>query len=197
MRRHPVIPARTTWIVAAALLVLPPVAPARAGTGDRPPLAQWLPRLRQGTWVKVEGNLRAGGGLQAREIKILSGDLDESEITSTITSIDSDRKSFATRSGVRVVTDRRTEVQDPRKRRTGFGRLAVGDRVETEGPLQKDGTLLADEIEIKKPARPDQEPDDEFTGRIESVDVEARKIVLLGVPVFLDERTKNKTPYFE
>jgi len=74
--------------------------------------------------------------------------------------------------------------------------LRVGDRVEAEGQLQKNGALLADEIEIQK-RQEDREEDEELTGRIESVEVGSRMIVLLGTRVYFDDKTKNKSPFPE
>jgi hypothetical protein len=147
-------------------------------------------------WLKVEGRLDPAGGLRAREVKVLHGERDESEITSAVTSIDSQHRSFATAAGIRVETNSRTVVEGSKKTRSSFSALRVGDRVEAEGQLQKNGALLADEIEIQK-RREDRDEDEEMTGRIESVDAASRMVVLLGRPVYFDDRTKNKSPFPE
>jgi hypothetical protein len=181
-----------------ALLALPRPAGAQSGS-QAPSLDDWLPRLRKGSWVKVEGQLLPSGGLRATELKVRNGDIDESQITTTITAMDPSRKQFTTRFGITVQTNGRTEVQASKSNpRTTLATLQAGDRVEVEGKLQKNGALLANEIEIKKPEKPgDKGRDEELTGRIESVDVAARQIVLLGITVYLDENTKNKTPFLE
>jgi hypothetical protein len=149
-------------------------------------------------WVKVEGGPAAAGGLQATEIKILNGELDESEVTAVIVSIDSTHRSLKLEPGLVVVVPLPTEVQGRKSKRRSLSALRPGDRVEAEGQLQKDGTLLVDDLELKRPEKPDETPDeDELTGRIESIDAAARRIVLLGIPVRLDERTRNKTPYLD
>jgi hypothetical protein len=66
-----------------------------------------------------------------------------------------------------------------------------GDHVEAEGHMQKDKTLLASEIEIQKAGTPDEE---ELTGQVDSVDPAGRKLVLLGITVQFDDKTRNTTP---
>jgi hypothetical protein len=182
-----------TALMLTGLLV--DVAGAQLGPA---PIDEWFPRLRPGMWVKVEGGPAAAGGLQATEIKILNGELDESEVTAVIVSIDSTHRSLKLEPGLVVVVPLPTEVQGRKSKRRSLSALRPGDRVEAEGQLQKDGTLLVDDLELKRPEKPDETPDeDELTGRIESIDAAARRIVLLGIPVRLDERTRNKTPYLD
>ena len=176
------------------LLLVVLVAPAR-GQFVRP-VEEWLPQLRPGMWLKVEGRLDPAGGLRAREVKVLHGQRDESEISSLVTSIDAQHRSFATAAGIRVETNSRTGVEGSKKTRSSFSALRVGDRVEAEGQLQKNGALLADEIEIQK-RQEDRDEDEELTGRIESVEVGSRMIVLLGTRVYFDDKTKNKSPFPE
>jgi hypothetical protein len=181
--------------IAAALLAIAVVAPAR-GDNRRPPLGEWFPHLSKGVWVKVEGQLTAGPVLRAHEIKVLRGDLDEVEVTGTVAALDAAGKRFTMGSGLQVVTNHRTEVQGAHGRHVAFAELRQGDRVEAEGQIQRDGTLLADEIEIKRlDTKPEKHSDeDEITGRIESVDASVHRLVVLGVSVLCDENTKNKTP---
>ena len=182
-------------LLGAGLLLA--AAPSARGQAVRP-LDEWLPRLRAGMWIKVEGRLDAAGGLRAREIKVLHGERDESEITTTVTSIDPQQRAFATAVGIRVETNSRTEVEGSKKTRSSFSALRVGDRVEAEGQLQKNHALLADEVEIKKRHEdPERDEEDEMTGRIESVSVGSRMVELLGTSVFFDEKTKNKSQFPE
>jgi hypothetical protein len=168
---------------------------AAAHADPRPPLETWLPLLRPGMWIKVEGRPEQAGGLRVLEIKVLHGDRDESEVTTTIRTIDAEHRSFSTRLGIGVETNARSRVQGVMKVRSSFSALRVGDRVEAEGQLQKNGTLLADEIEIKRQEQGEADDDEEITGRIESVDAAARKAVVLGTQIFFDERTKNKSRF--
>ncbi len=187
--------ARTSNWIAAALLAIAVVAPAR-GESRRPPLGEWFPRLAKGVWVKVEGPLGAGQVVRASEIKVLRGDLDEVEVKGTVTVLDVARKRLTMGNGLQVVTNHRTEIQGGPGRHVAFSELRQGDRVEAEGQIQKDGTLLADEIEIKRlDPKPEKNSDeDEITGRIEAVDASLHRLVVLGVAVVCDESTKNKTP---
>jgi hypothetical protein len=180
-------------ILAAACAQLVPAAATHA---DRRPLAEWLPHLQVGTWVKVEGRIDPAGGLRASEIKVYHGDRDEVEIATAVVSVDTEQRTFVTRFGIRVETNSRTDVEGSKKLRTSFSALQAGDRIEAEGQMQKNGSLLADEIEIKKREK-DKGDDDEITGRIESVDVEGRTAVVLGTRIFFDDRTKNKSPFPE
>jgi hypothetical protein len=182
------------WGLGLAVLAL--TALSAAGQQAAPPGPdQWLPHLRPGQWIKVEGLADPRGGLRAKELKIYTGERDESQITAAILSLDPARKSFRTGLGMQVITDRRTEVQGREKHHQSFSLLQPGMRVEAEGTLRKDGALLAEEVEIQKPKKSGDKPDDdEITGRIESVDLEARKLVLLGIPVFFDDQTRLKSP---
>lgn len=178
--------------MAAAVVAAAPVAAGAQADARRSQLEVWFPRLRPGMWVKVEGQPGRERGLHADKLKALGGDLDESEVTSTIVAIDVERGTLDTQLGVRVVATLRTVIQGRRKHDT-FATLRVGDRIETEGQVQKDGTLLADEIEIKG----NGEDEDEITGRIESIDAATHQIRLLGIPVQLDAGTRNKSPIFD
>ena len=193
--RRTSIPAHTRRWLAVSMLVLAFAVPARSES-KRPPLGEWFPRLHKGQWVKVEGGLESPKMLRANEIKVLRGDLDEVEITGSVVAVDADKKTFTTAFGIQVVTNHRTEFQLPDRGRGSFAALQPGVRIEAEGQFQRDGTLLADEVEIKKPAavskpHPD---DDEITGRIETLDAAAHRFGVLGITVECDAHTKNKTP---
>jgi len=190
------------WFLAAGLAASPLAAVAtdslQTPPAAPPGIATWLPRLRPGDWVKVEGEARSGGGIHGREIKVMHGDFDETEVTAIIVAVDANRKSITTNLGIGIETSARTQVHAPKHQNGSFSSLQTGDQIEAEGQLQKNGTLLADEIEIKKAAKSGQKHDEEeLSGRIESVDVNARKIVMLGVTVYFDEQTKNKTPFMD
>lgn len=188
------IPAHTRRWLAVSTLALAFAGPARSDS-KRPPLEDWFPRLRKGQWVKVEGALGTAKVLRAREIKVLRGDLDEVEMTSSIAALDAAKKTFTTAFGIQVVTNHRTEFQLPEHGRGSFASLQPGARIEAEGQFQKDGTLLADEVEIKKPAAAGERPaDDEITGRIDNLDPTAHRFGVLGITVECDAHTKNKTP---
>jgi hypothetical protein len=143
----------------------------------------------------VEGRAAGPSALRATELKFLPGDRDESQVTAAIVALDPATSSFRTTLGVRVRTDQRTEFQDRSNTRSRFAALQPGMRVEAEGKVGKDGTLAADEVEIERSKRSGAPPDDdEITGRIESVDARGRQVVVLGVTVSFDERTRLKSP---
>lgn len=191
--RRTLIPAHTRRWLAVSTLALVFAGPARSES-NRPPLGDWFPRLRKGQWVKVEGALGTAKTLRAHEIKVLRGDLDEVEVTGAVAALDATKKTFTTAFGIQVVTNHRTEFQLPDHGRGSFAALQPGIRVEAEGQFQKDGTLLADEVEIKKTvAGSEHRSDDEITGRIENLDPVAHRFGVLGITVECDEHTKNKT----
>jgi hypothetical protein len=75
------------WFLAGSLVASPLAAVATDSlqTPPAPPsLSTWLPQLRPGDWVKVEGESRPGGGILARKIKVMHGDFDETEVTAVI-----------------------------------------------------------------------------------------------------------------
>jgi len=160
----------------------------------QPSLETWFPRLNAGDWVKVEGRLR-DGILHATKIKILASALDESEVSSAVVSVDAEARSLRTELGVIVFATHRTDVRGFDSERIPFASLKPGDRVECEGQIQRDGSLLADEIDLERPVH-DREvvEEDEITARTESVDTATHRIVLLGVTVQVDAKTRNVTP---
>jgi Domain of unknown function (DUF5666) len=191
-KRNPVTAVRNIALVA----ICTQVALAATVFAESRTLKEWLPQLKTGTWVKVEGRIDPAGGLRALEIKVYHGDRDEVEIATTVTAVNTDQRSFVTRFGIGVETNSRTDFEGSKKLRTSFSTLQIGDRIEAEGQMQKNGTLLADEIEIKKREK-NKDDDDEITGRVESVDVGGHTAVVLGTRIFFDERTKNKSPFPE
>jgi hypothetical protein len=162
----------------------------------QPAVDEWFSQLQAGVWVKVEGEPR-DGVLQAAKIKILATALDESECSSEITGVDAEARSLQTKLGVTILASHRTDVQGIGSERIPFASLKPGDRVECEGQVQRDGGLLADEIDLERPQHDRDVEEDEITGRIESVDAARHRMVLLGVPVQVDAKTRNLTPKLE
>jgi len=175
-------------LLAPILVISPAIA--------QPSLETWFPQLQAGVWVKVEGH-HAHGVLQATKIKLLTTELDEVEITCTIDSVDAEARSLRTALGVTVVASHRTDVQGHGSERIPFASLKPGDRVECEGQVQRDGSLLAVEIDLKRPQHDREEEEEEIAARIESVDGAKHRIVLLGVTVQMDAKTRNRTPMIE
>ena len=157
----------------------------------------WFPILRVGMWVKVEGMMR-DGALHADEIRIYAGDLDEWEISSNVVEIDVTQMTLKTGFGVTIQASERTDLQGPNgHKHIGFPFLSVGDRLEIEGQWQKEGLFIAEEIEVEDSKR--LEPkleyknEHEVTARIESVDPETSSVQMVGVRVFFDQKTRNKS----
>jgi hypothetical protein len=152
-------------------------------------------------WVDVEGTL-SDGAFVATEIVILDGELDEVGMETQVASVDLGQLSLVTDVGVRVVAESSTEIEGPKEQRNAsFSFLGIGDHVELEGQLQKDGSILAEKIEIEESKRlhPDLAPRDEheLKSKIQSIDTEHRRIVLLGIAVQLSDNTVNKSPLLD
>ena len=182
-------------LMVVALLAVPDTSGMATPASE---LARWFAHLREGMWVKVDGEMRDDGALYAEDIKIYPGELDEWEVSSNVAAIDVTRLSLQTEIGIRVQATERTDLQGPKgHRHIGFTFLTVGDRIETEGQWQKDGTFLAEEIEIERSKRlkPDlkHKNEHEVTARIESVDQETHSVQLLGIQVFFSPETRNKS----
>jgi hypothetical protein len=178
-------------IVLMALVPDPGLAQARKGVDT------WFPVLREGMWVKVEGEMQAGA-LHADEIRIYAGELDEWEISSNVIELDVTQMTLKTGFGITVQASERTDLQGPDKHKhIGFPFLSVGDRLEIEGQWQKDGLFIAEEIEVDRSKRLDPQLDykneHEVTGRIESLDTESLSVEILGVRVFFSDKTRNKS----
>lgn len=161
-------------------------------------LDSWFPRLREGMWIKVEGQRRTDGVLQATEIKILDGELDEWEIESYVAGVDLVHMKLSTTLGLDVVANAKTRLDGPDGQKSiTFAFFEVGDKIEIEGQWQSDGTILAEDIDIEKSKRlqPDMVAKNkhEIRGRIDKLDATAHQVELVGITVQFDTDTKNKT----
>ncbi len=195
-QRGPLLPVRcvlrrfSPFLASAFLGLL--AGPVWAPPAD---LESWFPRLRPGMWVEVEGGLVSVGVFVAKEIKILDGEPDEWQIETLVGTVDLPQLTLATRLGLRIVTTEKTECEGRKDEHdVSLADLAADDRVEVEGRLQKDGSLLADKIEIEKPVNPPKN-EHELKARIEAVDADNRQVRLMGILVQCDEHTRIKTPF--
>jgi hypothetical protein len=185
---------------ATAVLILSAVVtvPARAQSPTAgPSLDEWMPQLQKGLWVKVEGEWM-GGVLRADELRVFHGELDQSEVTSVVASADSASGRIRSQLGVEIVVSERTEFQKDGAGH-GWSVVAPGVLVEADGQLQRDGTLLADELEIRVPSEKPRPAgwyrEHELTGRIDAIDLATHTLTVLGVTVRCDARTRNKTRF--
>lgn len=171
--------------------------PATARAQDVSPEA-WFASLRVGMWVKVDGQRGPDGVLQASRIRVYAGELDEVTLESDAAAVDVARLKLQTSLGVRVVATPQTEMDGPgRQRHVSLASVHVGDRVKIAGQLQKDGSLLAEEIEIEesRPAEGGRRPTDEheLTARIESIDRAGLRIVVVGLPIQVGAGTRMRS----
>jgi hypothetical protein len=185
---------RSTFAAAAAALAL-----LAAPSWAPPALESWFPRLRPGMWVEIEGALDSTGVLVASEIKILDGELDEWQLETLVGGVELARMTLSTQIGLRVVATEKTELEGPKGAGpVTFAAVGAGDRVEVEGRPQKDGSLLADRIEIEKPKHGSPPKNEhELKARVEEVDGENRRLKLMGISVQCDARTRNKTKFVD
>ena len=168
-----------------------------AGAQSPRDLQSWFPMLREGMWIKVEGMMR-DGALHADEVKMYAGELDEVELASNVVAVDVTQMTLQTEFGVTVRASERTDLQGPEgHRHIGFPFLSVGDRIETEGQWRREGEFLAEEIEVERSKRLtprlSYENEHEVTARIDAVDLETHSVELLGVRVFFNQGTRNKS----
>jgi hypothetical protein len=178
-------------VVPALCLVASALSAAAHAQNAR--LDSLFPGLRVGMWVKVEGARTTDGRLDVSAIRVYAGELDEVEVVTAVTAVDALKATVQTEVGVRVVTTPDTEIEGPEHQSLSLAFLEAGRRVTIEGQLQKDGSLLAEEIDMK--SRPDLPPGKHaLTARIESIDTAARRIVLMGVPAQLREVTRVRSP---
>jgi len=164
-----------------------------------PDLESWLATLRVGMWVKVEGQRALDGILEASRVRVYDGERDEVAVETEVAAVDLARMTLETSLGLRVVATPSTEIEGPGHRRhfvlAGVG---VGDRVEVEGQLERDGSLRAEKIDIETSKRlePGRGPENKhkLTARIESIDAAGHRIVVLGLPVQLKRTTRIRLP---
>lgn len=172
---------------------------ARAEQQERTDLERRLQRLRVGMWVQVEGRRTADGVLEAARVRVYAGERDEVEIESEVAAVDLVRMTLKTTLGLRVTASSSTEIEGPGgKRQAVLAALAAGDRIDVEGQLEKDGSLRAEKIDVEKEKRPEpgraSDSQHELKARIESIDLERRRIVVLGLPVQLRATTRLRLP---
>jgi|RhiMetdeSRZDD1v2_1073273.scaffolds.fasta_scaffold889766_2 uncharacterized protein DUF5666 len=149
-------------------------------------------------WLKVDGERGPDGVLLASRIKVYAGELDEVTVESDVAAVDVPRLTLRTSLGVRVVATPQTEMEGPgRQRHVSLASIHVGDRVKIAGQLQKDGSLLAEEIEIEE-SRPGEggrssKDGHELTARIESFDRAALRLVVGGLPIQVGAGTRIRS----
>lgn len=124
-------------------------------TRDDRPIA--VTELIVGETVKVEGALLADGSVRAEEIKVV----DDSEVEFR-GKVDSVTPTELTVKGYRVLTDANTRITR-RGRGLQLAEIKVGWKVEVEGTLLPDGTVLARKIRVVEDDIEDDEdkPDDD------------------------------------
>ena len=135
-----------------------------------------------GYWVEVHGMLDASGILLAsqveRETRELSADDgDEADIEGLITR-------FASASDFDVAGQRVTTTNTTRYTGGTSADLALDVTVEVEGHFDASGRVVAEAVEFRRGS------DVEITARVESVDPAAGRLVMLGITVVVDERTR-------
>ena len=104
-----------------------------------------------GDAAEASGVLQDDGSLVADKVSFEAPEIEETEVSGTIDTIDTGAGSFVltTDSGpVTVTTDSSTIVQEHHDLKT-FADLASGMSVEVEGILQTDGSILATKISIE------------------------------------------------
>ena len=147
--------------------------------------------LRVGQVVEVEGILQADGSVLARKIELEDDEPDdeiELEFKGLIESINAVNASMVV-GGILVHTNEFTRFEGDDHILLTFADFSVGQRVEVEGVLQPDGSLLASKIELED----DHDGDGvevEFKGLIESIDAANNSMVVAGRQVLTDEFTR-------
>ena len=136
--------------------------------------------LSNGDFVEVEGTLNLAGielnaSRIAREEQGLSGSAEDAEIEGFVTNFVSNTNFFV--NGTQVDATNAT-LEPP-----GFV-INNGSRVEVEGRLES-GVLIADEVKSE-----DEDEDSRIEARVVSINPGARTLVILGVTVSADGRTR-------
>ena len=133
-----------------------------------------LAELQVGETIDVEGVLLPDGTVLAEEIQVSDEGV---EFTGKVESVGSSQLEV---SGVTVVVDASTSIHRD-ERHIPLSEVRVGERVEVEGVLQADGTVLAREIEV-------DDGEVEFKGKVESVSPPRLRVA--GVTVLTDANTR-------
>ncbi|NBB86714.1 MAG: hypothetical protein GVY12_10940 [Bacteroidetes bacterium] len=104
--------------------------------------------LREGDVVEVEGYRDRNGDLIAYEIEREDDGDDDANEVEVKGSIDSINDPELTVNGITFTVTSETEIEDD-DRTLALADLSAGDRVEVEGFRDRDGVLIAEEIEIE------------------------------------------------
>jgi len=138
--------------------------------------------LQVGQSVLIEGWLSPERELMAKEVEILG----RSKVRARIDSIDVEERSLVIH-GVKVTTHEYTRVLDKDEDEIPFGRLARGLTVKIWGRMLENGTLFADEIEMRRSGSQELI---KLEGAVEGVDEASNTLTVLGVPVRVSRNTK-------
>ncbi|WP_420426735.1 DUF5666 domain-containing protein [Algiphilus sp.] len=150
--------------------------------------------LANGQLVEVEGSL-ANGVLTAARIEIEDApgnddddgreDGTEAEFDGAIANFDAAASSFSIR-GIGVRFDGETRFEEG-----SADDLADGVLVEVEGVFSADGVIVADTIDFEEERSTNAGSERiEIEGDVQSVDVEAGSLQVVGVTILTDERTR-------
>ncbi len=141
--------------------------------------------FRAGVRVQVEGRLNSGV-LVARELELRQSEIRLAAEIDTEASIDASTSRF-TLLGVTVTVDAGTQTDDEidDDQQLSVGSLSPGDYLEVRGFLGHDGSVIATTLR-----RREDSDDVELQGRVETFDVAARTVTILGQTVPTDATTE-------
>lgn len=168
-----------TLQVAGQLVVTHPTTPILTQSRHRFDLGV----LRVGDAVTVRGSVQSDGQIDADEIEL---DEDDAEVSGAITAIALPNLTVA---GHTIVTDAQTVIERDDAKLT-LADLKVGDMVEVEGTLQKDGSILAREIRVETGEQEQGVNEVEFSGVIDAI--AAPNLIVAGHNVATDANTVIK-----
>jgi len=144
-----------------------------------------------GQFVEVKGILQSDGSILAKKIELEDDEREhdfELEFKGLIESIDVANSSMVV-AGRQVLTNESTRFEGDDHLPLTFADFSVGQRVEVEGILQPDGSVLASKVELDDDLD-DDEIEAEFKGLIESIDAANGTMVVAGHQVLTDAFTR-------
>ena len=181
-------------LVAAGLLLVTPLVPARAQSVKTAITLAELLAAKPGQWVRLEGMPQGDQSVKCSKARLMLGVMRDTDwaLKGQIASVDAGSRSVTVgRHKVRLLDS--PKYSSPRNTLRGFGDLKSGMYVKVEGTYGKDYGFVArkvDDQSAEVALKPGNERRVLHQGRIDRIDPAKKTIVLMGTTYLVSEDTQ-------
>ena len=177
----------------ATVLLGPPDALGKARATR---VADVLPTLKTGQWIRLEGVLMKDRTVLCKELKVLAGDFldDDWCLTGRIEEVDVRGRQLKV-GNLMIDVGEDAELEGPYGHLKSLAEFKRGMIVEIDGSYLKDRTFVAKEVadESDEFTMPSGERHLRIVGKIEQVDPGRRRIQTMGTVFVLTDKTQVKS----